>query len=227
MDQFSPGTNATLTCLHLGAQAKASLVTTDGIGSDLLPTLAAYSDPNTIIGYAILHDLPPVPQMTYRRLTQAAGMMVTGWHATGLALIMESYVEANDNPFASDTDTSLAQRFPTDPTVDEALWAAYTDHHHNDAMGITTYHQHVGRKVTFDDPILANPDQLGEFDSPGELPNLLRQALTLDPEPYPAGSPISTCHSIIAEHIHRLGYSVFIDGNSYWAVPTPPDPALD
>jgi len=222
-----PATNAVASCLTLLSTAKTQLVKADGIGSELLPTVIGWEG-NNVIGYAILHEPPATTNHLYRTIAQAAGLMVTGWHATGLAISTEGYC-APANPFPdadSDTATHLAERYPTDPTINEALWVAYADRLGNAAMGVLTFQQHVGRTVTYDDPVYTSPDQLGDFDVKGTLPYVLRSAFTnLNPTPLPANASLQNCREVIAEHIHHLGFTVYLDGSDYWTIPAQPPTA--
>lgn len=216
MENNEPATQATLACLALIAEAKTALVAIDGIGTELLPSVLAYEG-NRIIGYAILHNLPSTPQHLYQTLSQAVGLMVTGWHATGLALAIEGYTENDAHFEEGNNKPSLASRYPTDSTINEALWCAYTDRLGNSAMGVITYTQTVGRTVIYDEPTITDTNQLETFDETGTLPNLLRRALThLGPHPHPPNSNEQTCRELIADTIHSLGYSVVIEGSEYW-----------
>jgi hypothetical protein len=217
-----PATDAVDSCLTLLSTAKTQLVATDGIGSELLPTIIGWEG-DSVIGYAILHEAPPTPAHLYRTIAQAAGLMVTGWHATGLAISTEGYC-APANPFPEPDDNQhLAERYPTDPTVNEALWVAYADRLGNAAMGVLTFQQHVGRTVTYDEPVYTSPDQLADFDVKGTLPYVLRSAFTnLNPTPLPTNASLQGCREVIAEHIHQLGFTVYLDGSDYWTIPAQP-----
>lgn len=212
-----PAERAVLTTLDLMAHAKSTLVHLDGIGTELQPTLTAWEG-TTPIGYAMLHNGPPTPLALARTLAVAAGLMVNGWHATGLALCLESYAE-NANPFTPPDEPSppLATRYATDPTIHEALWVAYADRLGATSMGLTTYTQTVGRTVTYDKPILSTPDQHHEFDLNGTFPHLLRTALATHPSrPAPQGATIDACRHSISARIHQLGYTVHLPDNPDW-----------
>lgn len=221
-DPNGPAITAVLNCLDLLCEAKSLLVANDGIGTELLPTIIGWEGTD-VIGYAVLHERPHTNAHLYRTIAQAAGLMVTGWHATGLAISTECYVEPATPFTPTDNDADLATRYPTDPTINEALWVAYTDTLGTAAMGVTVYHQHVGRTVTYDDPILTTPTQLEDFDTKGTLPHVLRSALThLRPTPLPDGGSRQGCREAIAEHIHHLGFTVYLDGSDFWTIPAQP-----
>jgi len=212
----TPAQRAVLRTLDMMTEAKATLVAVDGIGSELLPAMVAYegTDP---IGYAILTDPPPSNIGIYRRISECAGLMVAGWHATGLALALESYAQDTapfDNGPANTDATlpSLADRYTTDPTIREALWVAYADRLGGRSMGVQTYTQTVGRTVNFDEPTYSNPNQHADFDEPGTFPHLLTANLAhLQPRPMPDGATRHQARQAIATQLDRIGFSTFLD----------------
>lgn len=209
------------------AEAKATLVSVDGIGAELLPALLAWDAHDEPIGYCIIQNPHVTMTQLYRNLTLAAGLMVTGWHAHALAITTESYVEPT-SPFEPNNTTqpntnnqhdtrSLAERYPTDPTVQEALWVAYTNNHHDHCMGVMTMQQHVGRRVTFGEPTYSDLDQHDEFDTPGTLQHILAAALALPRLALPEGHPLHTARRRIAAEIHKLGFTVYLDNDPNWS----------
>jgi hypothetical protein len=207
---------ATRECLAMMAEAKQALVSADGIGSELLPALIAW-DNETPIGYAIVQN-PHVGKLTHTNLTLAAGLMVSGWHANGLAVAMEGYVE-DASPFTTNNGDgpSLASRFPTDHTIDEALWVAYANKDDEACMGVMTFKQQVGRIVAFDEPDFSRDHQLDDFSEPGSVPDIVVRALTtIEPQPMPKSATVDQCRQRIAIEIHKLGFSVYLDGSEPW-----------
>lgn len=215
-DTNTQADDITINCLGLMAEAKSTLVRLDGIGTELLPTIVAYEG-NTPIGYAMLHTPPASPAALFRTIGHAAGLMVAGWHATALAICLESYAETA-TPFDPPPEgTSLATRYATDPTIEEALWVATATRLGNTSMGITIYHQTVGRIVNYDTPILSTPDQNEDFHTPGTIPNLLHEHLAhTESKPAPEGSTITECRAAIAARIHQLGYTVYLPDDPTW-----------
>lgn len=221
----TPAERNVLASLDLMAEAKSTLVHMDGIGSELHPTLLAWEG-TTPIGYAMLHDWPPSPAAFMRLLAIAAGLMVNGWHATGLAICLESYAE-NADPFIPPNEPhhSLASRYATDPSIQEALWVAYADRLGDMSMGVTTYTQTVPRTVIYDDPVLSSIEQHQDFDTEGTLPHLLRATLATHPSrPAPKGATIAACRHAISAHIHQLGFAVFLPGEPEWQSQLHPNP---
>lgn len=208
---------ATSECLGMMAEAKSTLVSIDGIGSELLPALVAWVD-DKVIGYAILQNPFMTGKMIHTALTLAAGMMVSGWHADALAVTMEGYVE-EASPFdgANEDGPSLASRFPTDPSIQEALWVAYASRSGDACMGVSCFTQGVGRVVRFEDPTFSRPDQLDDFNQAGSIPGIVKNALMeIKPTPFPKGTPAELCRKRMAIEIHQLGFSVYLDGNEPW-----------
>lgn len=199
------------------AEAKSTLVSIDGIGTELLPALVAWVD-EKIVGYAILQNPFMTGKMVHTALTLAAGMMVSGWHADALAITMEGYVE-EASPFdnANEDGPSLASRFPTDPSIQEALWVAYASRSGDACMGVACFTQDVGRRVRFDDPTFSRSDQLDDFDEVGSIPWIIKNAETeVKPTPFPEGMSADTCRKRMAAEIHQLGFTVHLDGNEPW-----------
>ena len=208
-----------LSCLELMASAKAHVVKMDGIGTELMPSLIAFEG-HDLIGYATLHVPPVSPTHFTRLLAEAAGLMVTGWHATGLALVMESYAEAAE-PFGEEGgyDLSLADRFVTDPLVEEALWCAYSDRLGSMAMGVILYKQTVGRIVDFGEKVLSADYQHDVFDEEDTLLWMIRQHLALQTsKEIPTSSSLEECRDAVAGQIHRMGFAVYVDESSLWGL---------
>lgn len=200
-------------CLNIASEAKTAIVAIDGIGSELSPTLFAW-DGTTLLGYAMLTDHPIDTTIATTRLTQAAGLLVTGWHATSLALVLEGYAQPT-TVFTHPRDAAdLAARFPTDPTVVEAIWAAYTNGTDDRCLALRPYRIGIGRTVSYDTTThdTRAPDQVGDYTTPGTLPHILETALTtLEHQPIPRNATIGSCRQVIAGIIHRLGFSVRLD----------------
>ena len=203
---------ATIDCLQMMAEAKSTLVKIDGIGSELLPAIAAWQDDEPI-GYAIVQNPFATGPLTLTNLTIAARLMVSGWHADALAVVMEGYVE-DANPFVDSNHKALAERFPTDNRIREALWVAYTNVKGDACMGITCFSQELGRTVKFDDPELSSDDQLDDFSEEGTIPHMLTKALKeVSPTPIPKHFTIDQCRKRMAQEIHLLGFSVYLHGS--------------
>lgn len=245
---MTPAQAATAECLSIMAEAKRTLVALDGIGAELFPALLAWDEHSAPIGYCMVQNQHVTPVHLHRTLSMAAGLMVTGWHASALAITTESYVEpttmfdptiATIDPIeptnthissahpsmqgrTPEEDTrSLAERYPTDPTVHEALWVAYTDTDEDHCMGIMTMHQGLGRTVTFDDPTFSDPDQHEDFDTPGTLQHILAAALALPRLALPrlASPPdviLADARRRIAAELHKLGLTVYLDEDPMW-----------
>jgi hypothetical protein len=200
-------------CLDIASEAKATIVNIDGIGSELAPTLFAWDD-TTLLGYAMLTDHPIDVPIATTRLTQAAGLLVTGWHATSLALVLEGYAQP-DTVFTHPRNAAdLAARFPTDPTITEAIWAAYTNGNDQHCLALRPYRIGIGRTVSYDNTTYdtRTPEHVGDYTTEGTLPHILETALTtLEPTPIPRNATIGSCRQVIAGIIHRLGFSVRLD----------------
>lgn len=209
--ETNPVQKALTQSLAMVCEAKAALVASNGIGSELFPAIIAFEG-DIPIGYAMLTDPPPSGIGIYRRIGEAAGLMVAGWHATALALALESYAEEKA-PFENDqqSGTTLAERYTHDPAVREALWVAYANQLGDVGMGVVTYTQQLGRRIETDAPTLSDPTQHADFDEPGTYPNLIRSALTtLEHKPFPRGASRAAARQAIAQQLERIGYSVFV-----------------
>lgn len=197
------------------AEAKSALVKIDGIGTELLPAIAAWSNGEPI-GYAILQNPFVTPKMIHTSLTIASRLMVSGWHADALAIAMEGYVEDAD-PFVDNAVRGLAERFPTDPTISEALWAAYAHVNGDVCMGVSCFKHEVGRVVKFQDPELSKDDQLDDFNETGSIPNILVSALhEVEANPVPDHFTIEQCRKRMAVEIHLLGFTVYLTSGESW-----------
>jgi hypothetical protein len=209
-----PAEHNVLAALAILTEAKAALVATDGIGSELAPALIAY-DGTHPIGYTLLTEPPLTPTGIYRRIGEATGLLIAGWHATGIALALESFAETA-TPF-TDTTSNLAERFATDHNIQEAIWVAYADQLGNDAMGVITYQQTVGRKVHFDEPTLSRTDQHQHFQQQGTYPHLLRTTIKhIEHRPIPTMATRHQARQAIAGQLERIGWTVHLPD------PTPP-----
>jgi hypothetical protein len=214
---------ATTECLTMMAEAKSALVKIDGIGSELLPAIVAWSHGEPI-GYAILQNPFVTPKMIHTSLTIATRLMVSGWHADALAITMEGYVE-NADPFVDNMVRGLAQRFPTDSSVSEALWTAYANVDNEFCMGVSCFKQDVGRIVRFDDPELSSDDQLEDFHEQGSIPNIIVSALKeTTPTPIPKQFTIEECRKRMAIEIHMLGFMVYMTTGDSWMTEYEDDP---
>lgn len=202
---------ATNDCLRLMAEAKQTLVSADGIGSELLPAIIAWSG-DQIIGYAILQNPFATGKMIHTSLTIASRLMRVGWHADALAITMEGYVQ-EASPFTQDYDgPSLASQFAMDTSIREALWVAYADVDGHRCMGVACFHQDVGRVVRFDDPTFSRNDQLEDFKESGTIPFIVTDALSsMEPMEVPKSLSIELCRKRMAVEIHQLGFSVYLD----------------
>lgn len=198
------------------AQAKSTLVSLDGIGSELLPALVAWHE-GEAIGYAIAQN-PHLPQrQLHQSLAFAAALMVTGWQADGIALVMEGYAKPAHLFTEAYDREGLAAQYPTNPDVFEALWVAYADIDGGTCMGVMCFHQHVGRIVTYEDPEFSRDDQLDVFLEDDTLPNIVYTAVNhLKPLPPPPRLSIQQCRERMAVEIHQLGFSVYLEGSEPW-----------
>lgn len=124
--------------------AKQDLVADQGIGSDLSPALFSWDDHNPT-GWAILADPAPHTNGELIQLIAATSAIAQGWKATTIALTKEGYSAPRDaNP---DDHRSLAERFATDPTVNECINICVVDKHGNACFLVQPYKLALGRKV--------------------------------------------------------------------------------
>lgn len=199
------------------AEAKSALVKVDGIGSELLPAITAFSHGEPI-GYAIFQNPFVTPKMIHTSLTIASRLMVSGWHADALAIAMEGYVE-NADPFVDNAVRGLAERFPTDPSVSEALWVAYAGKREGTCMGVACFKHDVGRVVRFETPDLSTDEQLDDFHQSGSIPYIVMEALQeVEPTTIPKNFTIDECRRRMAVEIHMLGFMVYLATGESWSL---------
>lgn len=105
---------AALRALTDGMEAKQALVTEEGIGSELIPSVFGFDAWGHPIGYAALVDSPGGNSV--RPLLDAALVMRRAWGCHIVAFLVEGYTAPR-----SDDPRSLAVRYPTDPDVRECL----------------------------------------------------------------------------------------------------------
>lgn len=219
-------------CLEMMAEAKSTLVHLDGIGSELLPSIVAW-DGTTSIGYAMTTNPYMKTEHLNKAMGEVAGLMLEGWGATGLALVTEGYAREAMEEDESDC-TNLAERFPHDRSVREALWVAYVGMDGDTCTGVMCFTQEVGRVVTYDDPMISDEDTR-TFEIEGTLPHSLFTAFsrqrhpaskrTVYTESWDGDDEVSDDVLLnederTAMKIHKLGFSVYLDGHYPWISPT-------
>lgn len=140
---MTPLRDAVDTTLENGTIAKELLVSEEGIGSDLIPSVFGFDAWGQPIGYAALIERP-TGNSSVEPLVQAALVMRRAWGCHIVALLVEGYTAPQ-----SDDPRSLLERFPTDPDVRECLTVHAASASGSACNAVQPYTVTVGRKVVW------------------------------------------------------------------------------
>lgn len=128
-------------------EAKEDIVTTGGIGTDLQPSLFAWSDDGH--GYAILTTGIADPLQELHRTVAAIATLAAGTRTHTVAVVKEGYAAERGT---QDDPRPLVQRFAAgDTTVHECFTVVTVTAHGDAAFAIQPYTVGLGRVVQWHD----------------------------------------------------------------------------
>lgn len=185
-------------CRELIQEAKESLVSEEGIGSDIAPCVIGFDRNSECLGWAQMIESATNRLDQYQRLALVAGMMRSGWHADGVALIVEGYMIIGD----SEGEESLARLFASgDQNVHECISIVYGNSSGEVRAISIPYKQEIGRKITW----LTESVQIIDKDASGSFIEVIRYLFeSIEMIPWPTvGSParyMAAVASQMSEH---------------------------
>lgn len=192
-------------CLELSCSAKEVLVEEEGIGSDVAPCVFAFDEYGQCLGWAQMNESALNSEDQYHRLAAVAGMMRSGWHAYGIALLTEGYLMIHNDDDV-DEDISLAQLFASgDQNVLECLSVVYGDLDGHTAACTLPYRQELGRKIKW----LYGQTRRVDQGADGSFVTLLDQLFDyVDCTPWPRDAPPSIYMMAIAAKMSDAGFTM-------------------
>jgi len=138
---MSGAAQAAEVALEIGMEGKQTLITEEGVGSDLLPSIFAFDAWGQPLGYGIHVDAGETG--TFEALMNATAVMRRAWGCETVVYMVEGYTA----PSGSSDQRSLQLRFPTDPDVHECLTAQAVCSDGSTAHAVQPYTVGVGRLV--------------------------------------------------------------------------------
>jgi hypothetical protein len=188
-------------CKELICEAKETLVSEDGIGSDIAPCIIAFDQNEQCLGWAQMAESATDQLDQYQRLTMVAGMMRAGWHAHGIALVVEGYMVTGD---LEDDDKSLASLFASgDKSVDECISIIYGDASGSMLARSLPYRQELGRKVNW---LTETTRDVGNEGGGSFIEVLQHLFKVVEMTPWPENESPSSCMTEIAAHMGEQGF---------------------
>lgn len=174
-------------------EAKSAVTMADGIGTDLRPAVFGWRD-DRCIGYAQLKNVEKDDLLQLAKISEAAGLMRSGWGIEAAVLGSENFVATG----ADHNDDSLAKRFAEgDTNVVETITVLAV--HLDEALVLSMpYRYEIGRTVAWDTPLLLEGVPMA-----AEYPSSLARALTAEPEPDTETVRVATAHTL-----SELGFAV-------------------
>jgi hypothetical protein len=124
-------------------ETKEDSVASMGIGTDVLPAVFAFDRAGRVVSYAILVDVEDGGSVG-TALLEGAAVMRRGWGCHAVALVQESYT--GPHPEEGD-DRTLAERFPTDRSVEECFTCLCVTVDGDAAYVVQPYRTSVPRRV--------------------------------------------------------------------------------
>ena len=140
---MSSAAQAAEATLDMGKDGKQVLLTEEGIGSELLPSIFAFDAWGQPLGYGIHAD--PGGTGTFEALMNATAVMRKAWGCETVVYLVEGYTA----PSGSDDQRSLQLRFPTDKDVHECLTAQAVCADGSVAHAVQPYTLGSGRRVNW------------------------------------------------------------------------------
>ena len=189
-------------CADLICEAKETLVSEEGIGSDVAPCVIAFDENAQCLGWAQMVEEAADRLDQYQRLAVVAGMMRAGWHAHGVAFVVEGYLLVGDSP--EDDSTSLAKSFASgNENVFECISIVYGDATGAIRAVSLPYKQELGRKVTW----LKEFVQVVEDGAGGSFIEVMRHLFdVVQMIPWPPGASPSRYMKAMATQMRDHGF---------------------
>lgn len=138
---MSGAAQAAESTLDMGMEGKQILVTEEGIGSELLPSIFAFDAWGQPLGYGIHVDTAGTG--TFEALMNATAVMRRAWGCETVVYLVEGYTA----PGGSSDQRTLQERFPTDKDVHECLTAQSVCSDGSVAHAVQPYTLGAGRIV--------------------------------------------------------------------------------
>lgn len=206
-------------CSDLIRQAKETLVSEEGIGSDVAPCVIAFDQDDQCIGWAQMTESVSDRLDQYQRLALVAGMMRAGWHANAIVFAIEGYLLIGNSE--TDEEVSLAKQFADgNKNVHECISIVYgNDSGSIMAMSIP-YKQEIGRKVTW----LDGSTQVTDNAIEGIFVEVIRDLFdVVEMIPWPPDGDMTSCMKVMASYMSSHGF-MLVWGNpggdsSDWEIP--------
>lgn len=153
---MSSAAQAADSTLEMGMEGKQVLITEEGVGSDLLPSIFAFDAWGQPLGYGIHVDAGDTG--TFEALMNATAVMRRAWGCETVVYMVEGYTA----PSGSSDQRSLQLRFPTDKDVYECLTAQAVCSDGSVAYAVQPYTVGVGRIVHWKERAvrLSDPDDM-------------------------------------------------------------------
>lgn len=182
---------------------KESVVKERGIGSDCAPSVFAFDERGEILGLGVLWESAEDRQDQFRRCVMALSLMREGWHAFGLAIVLEGYMQLSEDDGGG---VSMAARFGAgDPNVVETISVMYGDVSGACVVRSMPYEQTVGRRVVW----RADLERVVSDEAAGAYPFALRKVLSEGVERrWPEAVPVEMSMWSIASQLSDLGFAV-------------------
>jgi hypothetical protein len=196
----------------LVSEAKETLVSVDGIGSDLAPAVFAFGADGVCLGWAQMESGSMDLDDQFERLAGVSALLRSGWHCFGVLFCVEGFVHLGGG---AGGDVSLVELFAAgDRDVEECLSLVYGDEFGEVLVCSLPYRQELGRRVVWTGGGRENV----ENDSGGSFVFLLERLFEfVDPVPWPDGVSGLEAMGLIGERLVELGFSpVFgVDGDGW------------
>ena len=195
-------------------EAKETLVSVDGIGSDLAPSVFAFGADGSCLGWAQMVSGSVDVDDQFERLAGVSALMRSGWHACGVLFCVEGFMRVGDG---DGSDVSLVELFAAgDRGVEECLSLVFGDEFGGVSVCSLPYRQELGRRVLWLDDVRRDEDE----DAGGSFVFLLGKLFeSVVQVPWPAGVSEREAMGVIAERLVELGFSpvcAFEDGSFGW-----------
>lgn len=206
-------------CADLICQAKETLVSEEGIGSDIAPCVIAFNEYDQCIGWAQMTESANDRLDQYQRLALVAGMMRAGWHAHAVVFAIEGYLLIGNSE--DDEGTGLAKLFAAGrENVHECISLVYGDAFGSIRSMSIPYKQELGRKVTW----MKNSVQVIDNAVEGVFVDVIQDLFdVVEMIPWPSNEHIKACTMTMASYMSGHGFMLVWgdpwDDSSDWQIP--------